>query len=129
MKTPSMKKSIYSVSPLEKIYQPVRDSKRTYRGFNLFYGDDLNLLLSLVRGEFNISGFQNSNLCMYLSEKTPHHFSRLIKRLRKHGLIRKIRNTYKYSLTALGRGVILTALMLREMFIIPYIRGILATLL
>jgi hypothetical protein len=154
MKTASMKKSIYSLSPLlalmwssnqrylkfissidepsfalkklEKISKPARDSKRTYRGFNLFYGDDLNLLLSLVRGEFTISGFQNSNIRMYLSGKTPQQVSRLIKRLRKHGLIRKIRNTYKYYLTALGQSVILTALKLREMFIIPYLRGILA---
>ena len=155
MKTASMKKSIYSLpsllglmwasnqrylrfissvddptmalTELEKISKPARDSNRTYRGFNLFHGDDLQLFLALVRGEFTISGFQNATIRMHLLGKTPQQVSRFIKRLRKHGLIRKIRNTYKYYLTTLGRRVILTALKLREMFIIPYLRGALTT--
>jgi hypothetical protein len=155
LKTASMKKSIYSLLPLlglmwasnqrylrfissvddptmaltelEKISKPARDSNRTYRGFNLFHGDDLQLLLTLVRGEFTISGFQNATIRMHLLGKTPQQVSRFIKRLRKHGLIRRIRNTYKYYLTTLGRRVILTALKLREMFIIPYLRGALTT--
>ena len=155
MKTASMKKSIYSLPPLlglmwasnqrylkfiscvddptmalkdlEKISKPAHDSKRTYRGFNLFYGDDLDLFLTLVRGEFNISGFQNISIRTHLPGKTSQQVSRLIKRLRKHGLIRRIRNTYKYYLTTLGRRLILTALKLREMFIIPYLRGTLTT--
>lgn len=155
MKTASMKRSIYSLLPLmglmwasnqrylkfissvddpnmalkdlEKISKPARDSHRAYRGFNLFHGDDLDLFLTLVRGEFNISGFQNSNIRFHLPGKTSQQICRLIKRLRKHGLIRKIRNTYKYYLTVLGRRIILTALKLREMFIIPYLRGSLTT--
>jgi hypothetical protein len=155
MKTASMKKSIYSLSSLlglmwasnqrylkfissvddptmaltelERISKPARDSNRTYRGFNLFHGDDLQLFLTLVRGEFTISGFQNATIRMHLLGKTPQQVSRFIKRLRKHGLIRKIRNTYKYYLTTLGRRVILTALKLKEMFIIPYLRGALTT--
>ena len=91
------------------------------------HGDDLQLFLALVRGEFTISGFQNATIRMHLLGKTPQQVSRFIKRLRKHGLIRKIRNTYKYYLTTLGRRVILTALKLREMFIIPYLRGALTT--
>jgi hypothetical protein len=155
MKTASMKKSIYSLLPLmglmwasnqrylkfissiddptmalkdlEKISKPARDSLRTYRGFNLFHGNDLDLFLILVRGEFNISGFHNANIRFHLPGKTSQQVCRLIKRLRKHGLIRKIRNTYKYYLTSLGRRIILTALKLREMFIIPYLRGSLST--
>jgi hypothetical protein len=116
-----------ALKKLEKISKPARDSKRTYRGFNLFHGDDLRLFLTLLRGEFNISGFQNANIRMYLPGKTSQQVCRLIKRLRKHCLIRKIRNTYKYYLTTLGRTVILTSLKLREMFIIPYLRGTLTT--
>jgi hypothetical protein len=154
MKTAFMKKSIYSLpaliglmwasnqrylkfiscvddptvalEELEKISKPARDSKRTYRGFNLFHGHDLDLFLTLLRGEFNISGFHNASIRMLLTGQTSQQVSRLIKRLRKHGLIRKIRNTYKYYLTTLGRRVVLTALKLREMFIIPYLRGTLA---
>ena len=55
--------------------------------------------------------------------KTTDQISRTIKRLRKHGLIKKVRHTYKYYLTALGRRVTIAALKLREMFIIPSLRG------
>jgi len=38
-----------------------------------------------------------------------------LKRLRVHGLIKKVRRTYKYHLTRLGRRVVLTALHMRQM--------------
>jgi len=44
---------------------------------------------------------------------------RRLKRLRLHGLIKKIGRTYKYYLTKLGRKVVLTALKLRELVVIP----------
>jgi len=119
----SIEDPTFSLQDLEKISKPVRDSRRSYRGFNLFHGEDLDLFLAVLRGEFTISGFQNRNLRAHLPGKTPQQLSRLIKRLRKHGLIRRIRNTYKYYLTSLGRRVITTALKLREMYIIPQLRG------
>jgi len=116
-----------SLKDLKKISKPARDSKRTYRGFNLFHGDDLDLFVALVKGQFNISGFQNRQMRIQLPNKTAQQISSIIKRLRKHGLIRKIRNTYKYYLTTLGRRVIMTALKIREMYVIPYLRGALTS--
>jgi predicted transcriptional regulator len=43
----------------------------------------------------------------------------MIKRLRVHGLLKKIGKRYKYYLTKLGRIVVTTALKLRELFVIP----------
>ena len=82
------------------------------------------LFRAIIRGEFNISGFQNRNLRRYFSGKSAHQVSRLLKRLQKHGLIKKIANTYKYYLTTLGRKVTATTLKLREMYIIPSLRGV-----
>jgi len=113
-----------SIRPLNKISPPIKDDNRSYRGFNLFHGDDLDLFETIIRGEFNISGFQNRNLRRHLPDKTSHQISRMLKRLRKHGLIKKIGNTYKYYLTALGRKATALALKLREMYIIPSLRGI-----
>ena len=45
--------------------------------------------------------------------------SRLFKRLRIHGLIKKLGKRYKYYLTTLGRTVATTALTLRELVVIP----------
>jgi hypothetical protein len=44
---------------LHKLSQPVELEGRRYSGFNLFDPDDENLLCSIVRGEFNISGLQS----------------------------------------------------------------------
>jgi hypothetical protein len=114
------------IKDLNKISRSVKEDERSYRGFNLFDGDDLELFRAIIRGEFNISGFSNKGLRKVIKGKKGHQVSRLLKRLRKHGLIKKITNTYKYYLTALGRRVTATALKLREMYIIPSLRGVLA---
>ncbi len=104
---------------LEKISTPVRHGDRSYRGFNLFHGTDLDLFRSMVRGEFTISGFQARSLCQGLPGVSPSQLSRMLKRLRTHGLIKKIGRRYKYYLTTLGRTVATAALKLRELVIIP----------
>jgi hypothetical protein len=107
------------IKNLEKISEPTSDGQRTYRGFNLFLSQDLKLFESIVRGEFNIRGFQNRSLRAILPGMCGTQVSRIFKRLRMHGLIKKIRGTYKYYLTHLGLKVANTALKLRTLFIIP----------
>lgn len=104
---------------LEKIAAPVREGERSYRGFNLFHGEDLNLFLALVRGEWTLSGFQARQVRACLPEGPGGRLSRSLKRLRTHGLIKKIGRRYKYYLTTLGRTVATAALKLRELVIIP----------
>jgi DNA-binding MarR family transcriptional regulator len=113
----------FSLRQLDKISRPAADSQRSYRGFNLFHGDDLLLFQTINRGEINIRGFKNRDLQIRLNHMTSQKISRHIKRLRKHGLIKKVAKTYRYYLTSLGRKVTLAALKLREMFIIPCLRG------
>jgi hypothetical protein len=111
---------------IEKISKPVSDNGRSYRGFNLFDGDDLDLFHAVARGEFNISGLNNRRIRKHLAGKTAHQISRMLKRLHMHGLIKKIGRTYKYYLTKFGQRIITTALKTRELFVIPSLRGILA---
>lgn len=80
---------------LEKLARPVRDDVRSYRGFNLFSGEDLDLFHAIVRGEFTISGFQGRHLRAVLPGVSGPQMSRLLKRLRTHGLIKKIGGRYK----------------------------------
>ncbi len=75
----------------------------------------------LARGAFMISGFTNKALLTLLLNKNAGQISRLIKRLRVHGLVKKIGKRYKYYLTKLGCKVVATALKLRELYIIPYL--------
>ncbi len=98
---------------------------RRYSGFNLFDAEDENLLCSIVRGEFNIGGLQNKSLRRHLPEMSSSRASRLLKRLRTHGLVKKVGHTYKYYVTAFGKEVVATALKLRELVIIPQLaRGL-----
>jgi hypothetical protein len=107
------------IKNLEKISEPASDGQRTYRGFNLFHGQDLNLFEGMVRGEFNIRGFQNRSFRIIMPDKSGFQVSRMFKRLRMHGLIKKVRGTYKYYLTHLGQKLANTALKLRTLVIIP----------
>ncbi len=143
----NMKKTIYSLAPLRElllaanrrylefistieddragtdklnqIAQRVQQNDRAYRGFNFFDPDDEKLFRTLGSGEFNISGFQNKDLRRRLKDRNSGQISRTMKRLRVHGLIKKIGRTYKYYLTVLGKQVIALGLKLKELYIIP----------
>jgi len=106
---------------LDKLSQTVEQQGRRYSGFNLFDPGDETLLCAIVRGEFNISGLQNKTLRRYLPDLNSGHVSRLLKRLRTHGLIKKVGHTYKYYATAFGKQIVATALKLRELVIIPHL--------
>jgi hypothetical protein len=107
------------VEKLHQLAETQTETDRRYKGFNLFMEEDTLLFRSLLRGEFTISGFSNKNLRQFLPHKNSGQVSRLLKRLRVHGLIKKVGRRYKYYLTEFGRQVALMALKLREMVVIP----------
>jgi len=114
------------ITRVEKIAEPVRKDDRTYRGFNLFARPDQDLFVVLARGEFHITGFQNRSLRKHLGNCTAAQVSRIIKRLRLHGLIKQVRHAYKYYLTTVGQSAVLTALKLKELVVIPSLAGVAA---
>ncbi len=82
---------------LNKVSRTVRDSnERTWRSFNFFHEEDQKVLLAMLRGEFAINGLSNSRLRSILRDKSSGQISRMIKRMRMHGLIKKVGNTYRY---------------------------------
>jgi hypothetical protein len=107
------------VEKLHQLAETQTENNRRYTGFNLFTEEDTLLFWSLLRGEFTISGFTNKNLRQLLPHKNSGQVTRLLKRLRVHGLIKKVGRRYKYYLTEFGRQVALMALKLREMVVIP----------
>jgi len=145
-KNASMKKNIYSLFPLagllkasnrrylefissfddptkgiknlNKVTRNVEMANRNYKGLNFFSNEDLDLLHVLAKGEYNIYGLRNQFIRQHLPWNAG-KVSRILKRLRVHGLIKKITGTYKYYLTKLGKQVIVTGLYLKEMLIVP----------
>ena len=74
---------------------------RSYRGFNPFLQSDERVLQLLLRGEHALMGLTARRLRSLLPGWTRGQVSRLLRRFRLHGLIRKIGHTYTYHLTAL----------------------------
>jgi hypothetical protein len=149
MKFASMKRSIYSFSPLreamaaanrryleflstlddpstgitslDRISQPTRKGDRSFRGFNLFTHDDRRVFELILSGQFNISGFRNKDLRHGLPGCTSARASRILARLRLHNLVKKVTHQTKYYLTRLGRAVATAALGLSVFFLVPQI--------
>lgn len=103
---------------LENVTSSKSENNRNYKGFNFFSKDDLVVLLAILRGEFNISGFRNKNMQKLLGFNGG-KISRLIKRLRIHGLIKKAAGSYKYYLTKIGKETIITAQKIKELVLVP----------
>jgi uncharacterized membrane protein len=103
---------------LEKVTSSKTESNRNYKGFNFFNKDDLTILTAIMRGEFNINGFRNKNLQKLLGF-TASKISRLIKRLRIHGLIKKAKDSYKYYVTKIGKETIIMAQKIKELVLVP----------
>jgi len=104
---------------LDKVTRSKQENKRNYKGFNLFCQEDLSLLLTVLRGEYNIFGFRNKDLRMRLPGFNTGKISRFIKRLKVFGLIKRAGKTYKYYLTRLGKELVITAEKLKETVLIP----------
>ena len=105
---------------LDHISRVVRDENhRTWRGFNLFLKEDQRVLVALLRGEFTLHGVSNQRLQALLADKTSGQVNRILRRLRKHGLLKKIAHSYRYYLSSLGRRLILAARKLFEYIVIP----------
>jgi hypothetical protein len=107
------------VEKLQHLAETKIENNHRYKGFNLFSEEDTCLFRTLSQGEFAISGFTNKQLRHYFTKKSTNHVTRLISRLRAHGIIKKVGKCYKYYLTDLGRQWITLALKLREMVVIP----------
>jgi hypothetical protein len=105
---------------LDQISRTVRDDQeRTWRGFNLFLKEDQKVLLAILRGEFAIHGLSNKRLRALLAQKTSAQIARILRRLRNHGLIKRVARTYRYYLSALGQRLILAARKLFDHVLIP----------
>lgn len=143
-----MKKTVYSLPPLAETLQAVNkrylkfisemetpdggvdklhrltetehdDQGRRYKGFNLLSEEDSSLFRLLLQGEMVIQGVSNKLLRQRLPDKTSGQITGLLKRLRIHGLIKRVGKRYRYYLTDFGRQVATLALKLREMVVIP----------
>lgn len=107
------------IAKLEQLTTSKVENQHRYKGFNLLAAEDAACLRLLLRGEFCISGLTNLAVRKLLPGKTSGQVSRLLKRLRVHGLLKRVGRKYKYYLTHLGQQVAVMTLKLRELYVIP----------
>jgi hypothetical protein len=111
------------IDALREISDRMREGKHTYPGFSLFSAEDQVLMEALVRGEYCIRGVSNKGLRKRFPHKTSAQVSRMLKRLRIHGLIKKVGRTYHYYLTQMGRTVAIAGTKLKELVLIPQLQA------
>lgn len=114
------------VLDVERLSSSVRVGGRCVSGFNLFCKSDLDVIVGLVRGEGVVGGVTNKLLRGVLAGRSSAWVSRVLRRLRLHGLIKKVGGCFRYYLTGLGRRVLLAGLKLRELVVIPSLSGVLS---
>ena len=116
-------------TPLSKIIvdlaKPTTWNGKRIRALNPWAGEDLQLLKTIMRGEFKIAGFRNSQLQAILfdgptatdkeKKRRSAKVTRLIRMLRAHHLIRKVPGTYRYMLSDRGTQVLNTLCKVQEL--------------
>jgi len=110
------------IKAVNKVSRPKAVKGRSSRGFNLFDEQDETVFRAVAQGAAHAFGVRNKDLRQRLG-KNAGQVSRILKRLRDHGIIKKVRRSYRYYLTSLGKRIVATSLKLKEMFIIPCLRG------
>jgi hypothetical protein len=97
---------------LDALCQPVTAADRHVAAFNPIHPDTAALFAAVLSGDFTINGFRNRDLQGKLypaaatdvadAKRRTHRTSRLIAKLRGHGLITRVKNSRLYRLTARG---------------------------
>src|SRR4051794_7234130 len=101
-----------ATAELDALCQPVTAADRHVAAFNPIHPDTAELFAAVLSGDFTINGFRNRDLQGKLypaaardaaeTKRRTHRTSRLIAKLRGHGLITKVKNSRLYRLTAKG---------------------------
>lgn len=104
---------------LAEVSCPVIENKHSYREFNFFSEHDLRVLKVIGRGKFMTFGMQGKDIFQYLVGISASAMSRIFKRLRLHGIIKRLQGSYTYLPTAYGKEIIATGLTVRKLILIP----------
>jgi len=92
-------------------------------GFNPLLAEDEQVLQTVLRGEHALLGVTARRLRTLLPGWRRGRVTRLLKRLRLHGLLRKIGKTYTYHLTASARSVVNAVLYFKNQVVVPHLQA------
>jgi hypothetical protein len=112
------------VQLLDQVSKPVSSKGRQRRPLHVLEPNDQALFRAVLRGEHRLNGFRNSDIAEHLYRHAPRteaerrsrtaRVSRLLQLLRAHGLIAKVRCSYRYRITTKGEKVMNASLYMRH---------------
>jgi hypothetical protein len=112
------------VAALDALCRPRTKAGRSYARFNPLTPADLALFRAAMAGEHAITGFRNGDIARRLYRRPPHdtdeahrrceRVSRLIVKLRGHGLVAKVPRSRQYRVTPCGLRVMTAAIALHD---------------
>lgn len=99
------------ITEINKISESVEVNNKKYTGFNILEKDTLNLFSIISSGEYLINGFSNKIIRdkyfkKEITKKDINKLTRLLAKLKAHGIIKKVSRKNKYYLTTNGRKII-----------------------
>lgn len=110
---------------LRRLTERKTENNKNYKGFNPFNSEESLIFETIVKAGFIAFGFTNKQLRQALAQnKEPviyncSKMSRLLKRLRVFGLVKKVKKSYKYFLSEKGRLLVTICIKLKNMVAIP----------
>jgi len=107
------------VRALDRLTKPRRVEDRTVKGINFFDPIDHALLEALQNPRVNIAGIRRADLLALLEQISPARLSRQLRRLRDIGVIKRVRGTYRYYLTRIGRAATAALCRVTQAIIVP----------
>ena len=99
------------ISEINKISSSIEVNDRKYTGFNILEKDTLKLFAIISSGEYLINGFSNKLIrekyfSKEITNKDINKLTRILSKLKAHGIIKKVARKNKYYLTTNGRKII-----------------------
>ena len=107
------------VRALDRVTRARVVDDKTVKGINFFDPTDKALLQALQDPRVNIAGIRRGDLMPVLDQLSPSRLSRQLRRLRDIGVIKRVRGTYRYYLTRMGRAATAALCRVTESIIIP----------
>ena len=104
--------TITPVKEIEEISKTIEVNNRNITGFNILNAETTKILETIASGDYIVNGITNKNLrCRIFkdedinSTKIRNRTTRLLNKLKLHGIIKKVNHSSKYYLTAKGRKI------------------------
>ena len=116
---PEINTDITHVNELKEISRKKEINGKNYSAFNILNSETLDIIKAIANGKYLINGFTNKTIrkdvfdnseSKYIINKT----TRLLAKLKAHGIIKKVAKKNKYYLTTKGRKITNTILLFTQ---------------